>query len=81
MGKTRKILNLLTIISVRRVADVRETSADFRLDLQSNYDKETAELALAKEIRAIEPMRAAQPTTSFPWGVSLLQARPANSQR
>jgi hypothetical protein len=35
------------------------TSADFWLHLQSTYDKETAELALAKEIKAIEPMKAA----------------------
>jgi antitoxin HigA-1 len=35
------------------------TSADFWLHLQSDFDKETAELVLANEITAIEPIKAA----------------------
>jgi len=49
----------ITADTALRLARYFGTSADFWLNLQSNYDKETAELALAKEIKAIEPMKAA----------------------
>lgn len=49
----------ITADTALRLARYFGTSADFWLNLQSTYDKETAELALAKEIKAIEPMKAA----------------------
>jgi addiction module HigA family antidote len=49
----------ITAATALRLARYFGTSADFWLNLQSSYDKETAELALAKEIKAIDPMKAA----------------------
>jgi addiction module HigA family antidote len=49
----------ITADTALRLARYFGTSADFWLHLQSDYDKETAELGLAKEIKAIEPMKAA----------------------
>ncbi len=49
----------ITADTALRLARYFGTSPDFWLHLQSDYDKETAELALAEEIKAIEPMKAA----------------------
>src|SRR4029079_13938141 len=49
----------ITADTALRLARYFGTSAEFWLHLQSDYDKEIAELALAKEIKAIEPMKAA----------------------
>jgi addiction module HigA family antidote len=49
----------ITADTALRLARYFGTSADFWLHLQSDYDRETAELELAKEIKAIDPMRAA----------------------
>ena len=49
----------ITADTALRLARYFRMSADFWLHLQSDYDKRTAELALAKEIKAIHPMKAA----------------------
>ncbi len=49
----------ITADTALRLARYFGMSADFWLHLQSDYDREIAELELAKEIKAIEPMQAA----------------------
>lgn len=49
----------ITADTALRLARYFRMSADFWLHLQSDYDKRTAELALAKKIKSIDPMKAA----------------------